>query len=65
MYSDKMINQMYYEKLNNLNARNRIQRELKYAVSEMTILKKLCFMCKNLSIVLMGFIIIKKPQNLK
>ena len=34
MYSDKMINQIYYEKLNSLNARYRIQRDLKYAVSE-------------------------------
>lgn len=34
MYSDKMINQIYYEKLNSLNARCRIQRDLKYAVSE-------------------------------
>lgn len=29
-----MINQMYHEKLNNLNARYRYQRDLKYAVSE-------------------------------
>lgn len=36
MYSDKIINQMYYEKLNNLNARNRIQRDLKYAVSSLS-----------------------------
>lgn len=36
MYSDKMINQIYYEKLNSINARNRIQRDLKYAVSEQT-----------------------------
>lgn len=34
MYSDKMINQINYEKLNSLNARYRIQRDLKYAVSE-------------------------------
>lgn len=34
MYSDKMINQIYYEKLNSLNARYRVQRDLKYAVSE-------------------------------
>lgn len=34
MYSDKMINQIYYEKLNSLNARCRIQRDLKYAVSK-------------------------------
>lgn len=33
MYSDKVINQIYYEKLNSINARNRIQRDLKYAVS--------------------------------
>lgn len=34
MYSDKMINQIYYEKLNSLNTRYRIQRDLKYAVSK-------------------------------
>lgn len=34
MYSDKMINQIYYEKLNSLNARYRVQRDLKYAVSK-------------------------------
>lgn len=38
MYSDKMINQIYYEKLNSLNTRYRIQRDLKYAVSENWIL---------------------------
>ncbi|XP_031618779.1 facilitated trehalose transporter Tret1-like [Contarinia nasturtii] len=34
MYSDKMINQIYYEKLNSLNARYRIQRDLKYATAQ-------------------------------
>lgn len=30
-----MINQIYYEKLNDFNARNRIQRGSKYAVSKL------------------------------
>lgn len=30
-----MINQIYYEKLNDFNARNRIQRDSKYAVSKL------------------------------
>lgn len=44
MYSDKMINQIYYDKLNSLNARYRIQRDLKYAVS---VGKKSNNLCNN------------------